>query len=196
VSGPKTCKLELERLLIVEDNDALRRALGLTLAEHASEVRTAATVEEAELAIREWHPDAIVLDFSLPDGDAFDLLCIIANTEPMPVLVVMSGMAAPEESFLLPQMGVRAFVPKPLEPEAVERALARALVTAPDLAPMIRTAVGRIGVHTVEEQVRATMVAEAMARTHGSRSAAARLLAVSRQVLQHFLKKARLIPRW
>jgi two-component system response regulator RegA len=189
VSGPKTCKLELERLLIVEDNDALRRALGLTLAEHASEVRTAATVEEAELAIREWHPDAIVLDFSLPDGDAFDLLRIIAHTEPMPTLVAMSGVADPGETFRLAQMGVRVFVPKPLEPEAIERALELALVTAPDLAPMIRTAVGRIGVHTVEEQVRATMVAEAMARAHGSRSAAARLLAVSRQVLQHFLKK-------
>lgn len=182
-------KLELKRLLIVEDNDALQRALGLTLAEYASEVRTATTVEAAEPVIREWRPDAVVLDFPLPDGDAFDLLRIFAHTEPMPALVVMSGMATPDETFRLAQMGVRAFVPKPLEPGAIERALELALLTAPDLAPMIRAAVGHVGVRTVEKQVRATMVAEAMARAQGSRSGAARLLSVSRQVLQHFLKK-------
>lgn len=179
----------LERLLIVEDDDGLRRALELTLAGHASEVRAVATVADAKPELNEWHPDAVVLDFSLPDGDAFDLLRIIAQTEPMPALVAMSGMANPSETFRLAQMGVRAFVPKPLEYEALERALELVLVTAPDLTPMVRAAVGRVGVHTVEEQVRVAMVSEAMARAHGSRSGAARLLSVSRQVLQHFLKK-------
>jgi two-component system response regulator RegA len=183
-SNPK-----LKRLLIVEDNDALRRALELTLAGHASEVRVTATVEAAGLAIREWHPDAVVLDFSLPDGDAFDLLRIIARTEPMPTLVAMSGMADTGETFRLAQMGVRAFVAKPLEPDAIERALELARATAPDLTPMVRAAVGHVGVHTVEKQVRVTMVTEALARARGSRSGAAKLLAVSRQVLQHFLKK-------
>jgi len=39
--------------------------------------------------------------------------------------------------------------------------------------------------------VREAMVSEALARSSGSRNAAARLLAVSRQFLQHVLKKNR-----
>jgi DNA-binding NtrC family response regulator len=176
-------------LLVVEDNDALRRTLVLALAGRASEIRSAATVTEAEPLVRAWHPDAVVLDFALPDGNAFDMLRIIAQTEPMPALVAISGMAEPQESFRLAQLGVRAFVPKPIEPEDLERALDHALRTAPDLAPLVRAIVGHVGVHAVEEQVRATMVSEALARAHGSRNRAARLLAVSRQLLQHILKR-------
>lgn len=179
----------LERLLVIEDNDALRRTLMLTLAVRASEVRSAASVAEAEPLVRAWHPNAVVLDFALPDGNAFDVLRIIAETEPMPALVAISGMAGPLESFRLAQLGVRAFVPKPIEPEELECALDDALKTAPDLAPLVRAAVGHLGVHEVEEQVRATMVSEALARSHGSRNRAARMLAVSRQLLQHILKK-------
>jgi two-component system, response regulator RegA len=179
----------VERLLVVEDNAALRRALASALAGRASEIRTAASVAEAEPLVRTWHPDAVVLDFALPDGNAFDVLRVIAETEPMPALVAISGMAGAQESFRLAQLGVRAFVPKPIEPESLERALDDALNTAPDLAPLVRAAVGHLGVHEVEEQVRATMVSEALARSHGSRNRAARILAVSRQLLQHILKK-------
>lgn len=179
----------LERLLIIEDNDALRRTLASTLAERAFEIRSAASVAEAEPFVRTWHPDAVVLDFALPDGNAFDVLRVVAETEPMPALVAISGMAGPQESFRLAQMGVRAFVPKPIDPLSLEHALDEALATAPNLAPLVRAAVGHMGVHEVEEQVRATMVSEALARSHGSRHRAARLLAVSRQLLQHILKK-------
>jgi two-component system response regulator RegA len=179
----------LERLLVIEDNDALRRTLGLALAGRASEVRTVATVAEAEPLIREWHPDAVLLDVALPDGDAFDVLRVVAETQPMPALMAMSGVAEPCDTFRLAQMGVRAFVPKPIEPEALERTLDLALATAPDLAPLVRASVGHVGVHEVQEQVRAIMVSEALARTRGSRNRASRLLAISRQLLQHILKK-------
>jgi two-component system response regulator RegA len=179
----------LERLLVIEDNAALRRTLALALAERAAEIRSAASVGEAEPLVRAWHPDAVVLDFALPDGNAFDVLRVIAETEPMPALVAISGMAGPQESFRLAQLGVRAFVPKPLDLESLERAFDDALNTAPDLAPFVRAAVGHVGVREVEEQVRATMVSEALARSHGSRNRAARMLEVSRQLLQHILKK-------
>jgi two-component system response regulator RegA len=179
----------LERLLVIEDNDALRRTLVSALAERASEIRSAASVAEAEPLVRAWHPDGVVLDFALPDGDGFDVLRVIAEIEPMPVLVAISGMAGPRESFRLAQLGVRAFVPKPIDPESLERAFDDALQTAPDLTPLVRTAVGHQGVRELEAQVRATMVSEALARSHGNRKRAARILAVSRQVLQHILKK-------
>ncbi len=59
----------------------------------------------------------------------------------------------------------------------------------PDLTPLLRAVVGRKSVHQVEEQVRATMVAEALARANGNLSSAARMLSISRQLLQHILKR-------
>lgn len=179
---------QLARLMIVEDNERLRRSLVQTLAGRASEVRSVASVSEATALIRTWQPELIVLDFSLPDGDAFDVLRIVAETEPMPVLVAISGLANPTDSFQLAQLGVRSFVAKPIDPERLDRAIEEALQNAPELMLLVRAAVGHRSVHEVEAQVRATMVSEALARTHGSRSRAARLLSISRQLLQHILK--------
>jgi DNA-binding NtrC family response regulator len=176
-------------LLVIAANEALRRALVQSLRMHAADVRSAASAAEAGLAIAVWRPDAVVLDCELPDGTGFDVLRAIIESGPMPDVVAISGAAAPSESFRLAQLGVRAFVPKPVEPELLERSFDAAVSAGPDLSPLVRTLVGRVGVHEVEEQVRATMVAEALARAHGNRKLAARLLAISRQLLQHILRK-------
>jgi len=179
-----------ERLLVVADNETLRCALVQALVVHASEARSAASVTEAKSIIAAWHPDAVVLDCDLPDGTGFDVLRAIIETGPMPDVVAISGAAGPGEGFQLAQMGVRAFLSKPAAPAMIERALEAALGAVPDVAPLVRTFVGRLGVHQAEEQVRATMVAEALARAHGNRKIAARLLSISRQLLQHILRKS------
>jgi hypothetical protein len=48
-----------------------------------------------------------------------------------------------------------------------------------------------MAIHDVEELARGTMVREALARSQGSRTGAARLLRVSRQLLQHILRGIR-----
>ena len=176
---------------MVEDNARLRAMLTQVLGERAAEVRGVASVAEAAAMIPAWRPDAVVLDFKLPDGDALDVLRLIADSGPMPAVVAISGTAEPGETFRLAQLGVRAFVAKPLQAEALQRALDVALDTAPDVVPLVRAAVGHASIQEVEATVRAAMVSEALARAHGSRKAAARLLAVSRQFLQHVLKKNR-----
>ncbi|ACY18321.1 response regulator [Haliangium ochraceum] len=188
---PSARPSRIERLLIVEDNERLRSMLARVLGDRASDIRSAGSVAEVEALLGSWHPDAAVLDFSLPDGDGLQVLDAIAAAGPMPAVVAISGEVQPGDSFRLAQRGVRAFVPKPLDPERLQRALDTALATPPDVVPIVRAAVGHVGVREVEETVREAMVSEALARSSGSRNAAARLLAVSRQFLQHVLKKNR-----
>jgi DNA-binding NtrC family response regulator len=57
-----------------------------------------------------------------------------------------------------------------------------------ELRAMVREGVGQMGVREAELVVRRTMVAEALARSGGNRRAAARMLGVSRQHLQHILR--------
>jgi DNA-binding NtrC family response regulator len=180
-----------ERVLIVEDDRSLLRALERTLAERFLEVRGCRTRVEALALLQTFRPQLLVLDFALPDGDAFDVLRAAAATEPAAAVVSISGTARSDQTFELATLGVRAFLPKPLAPGDLERAIDLALSRPPDLRPLLRGSVGHRPIHEVEEEVRATMVDEALARSGGSRRGAAKILAVSRQLLQHMLRRRR-----
>lgn len=176
------------RALVVEDNTALLRTLERTLMGNGYAVRTCTTVAEARDVLSEWHPQMLLLDVELPDGDAFDVLREASGLPVAPVVIAMSGVAGPSESFRLAQLGVRSYLTKPLKLEALEQAIEEALRTPPDMTPHVRAQVGHVPVRELERHVRRTMVKEALARAGGSRRGAARLLQVSRQLLQHMLR--------
>lgn len=181
---------EIEHVLIVEDNASLQRSLQRTLGKRFAHVALALNCEEAAQAMREQPPDLIVLDFELPDGNAFTVLDAARACPTMPVVVSMSGAANSGETFELAKRGVRAFLPKPLTTEALETAIDSALGDPPDLSVQFRSMVGLRAVKDVEEEVRATMVDEALARSDGNKRAAARLLSISRQLLQYILRQS------
>lgn len=180
--GPKTC-------LLVEDDERLRRAIADALAALGFLVREASSVKDAQTALCEESPDLLLLDVALPDGRAVDVLDIVDRLSPAPCIVAVSGAAGPDESFALASRGVRAYVKKPLNLVELEDAVRRALSEPPNLTPHVRSAVGRAPVHEVEQQVRDTMVREALARGKGNRRQASRVLGISRQLLQHILRK-------
>lgn len=179
-----------QRILVVEDNPSLLRCLEAALGRRAPKVVACASVAAARAAMPELRPDLVVLDVALPDGDAFDVLDAALALEAFPVVVAMSGSANPDQSFRLAQRGVRAFVPKPLDLEALDRAVDEALSRGPDLVPIVRAAVGHAPVREVEAVVRRTMLNEALGRTGGSKNGAAKILRVSRQLLQHMVRAA------
>jgi two-component system response regulator RegA len=181
----------VERVLVVEDNRSLLGSLTRVLSERYSDVRGCRTRREAASALETWRPELVLLDVALPDGDAFDVLRDLAGAEPAPTVVAMSGTARSETSFELAKLGVRAYLAKPLTPDALDRAIEEALTSPPDLKPYLRELVGHRPIQEVEAEVRATMVEEALARSGGSRRGAARLLSVSRQLMQYILRRGR-----
>jgi DNA-binding NtrC family response regulator len=108
---------------------------------------------------------------------------------PTPLVVAMSGTALPEQAFELAQLGVRRFLPKPLDLPSLEAVLAEAVRNPPELEHQWRGLVGQRPIRDVEREMRRAMVQEAMAKSGGRLSKAARLLAVSRQLLQYMLRK-------
>ncbi len=179
----------VDRVLVVEDNRSLRRTLAQALGARFADVRACGSVAEAAAQVADWHPDLIVIDFKLPDGDARAVLDLAALREPAPVVVAVSGEAGPVDTFELAQRGVRAFLPKPLTLAELEEAIAVALETAPALEPHLRQAVGHRGLSEVTEEVRGVMLDEALARAAGSRRGAARILDTSRQLLQYLIRR-------
>jgi CheY-like chemotaxis protein len=121
----------LERVLIVEDDQALQRSLQRALEARFPAVRACGTRAEASELIAGWRPQLVLLDVMLPDGDAFDVLRDAARGAPLPEVVAMSGAARAHLAEALRSLGVRAFLVKPLTPETLDRALGEALSAGP-----------------------------------------------------------------
>jgi two-component system, response regulator RegA len=175
-------------ILIVEDSPQLRQSLSAALSDRAAVVFTCGSVEEVRRVLTRQSPDLILLDFDLPDGNAFDVLRELRADAPAPVVVVTSRVAGPGEAFQLAELGVRAYLTKPFGFDELLEVLTIA-GRPPDIAPFVRGMVGHASIAAVERRVRTLMVTEALARAHGSRSGAAKLLAISRQMLQHILRR-------
>ena len=181
---------ELESILVVEDSMPLQRALkAALLACHPGlDVILCGTAQQGREQLERGVPSLLLLDVHLPDGSAFELLEVVRLLRPRPVCVAMSGKASPDEAFRLARLGVSAYLCKPLELDCINETLDRVLAEAPDLEAQVRLAVGKIPVKEAERIVRSMMVDEALARSSGSRRGAARLLKISRELLQHILR--------
>ena len=60
------------RILVVEDDDALRETLTEVMADEGHEVRAAVHGADALQALASWTPDVIVLDLMMPVMDAYE----------------------------------------------------------------------------------------------------------------------------
>jgi DNA-binding NtrC family response regulator len=178
-------------VLVVEDTEGLAKSLAESFAAVADEVAVARSVAEALAMLDDAERtfELAVVDVRLPDGSGLDVAARALARRPMPIVVAMSGEASPEESFALARSGVHAYLQKPLSFASLLAALERAAAEKPALDAHVRAAVGKVPLHELEEDVRKAMVDEALARSDGSRRGAARLLAVSRQLMQHILRK-------
>ena len=63
-----------KRILIVDDEESLGRAMKLNLEETGQyEVRTESRGSKALMAVHEFHPDLVILDVIMPDMDGADI---------------------------------------------------------------------------------------------------------------------------
>jgi two-component system KDP operon response regulator KdpE len=118
-----------KRVLIVEDDDDLRRGLSLRLADSGYDVVQATDgVEAISVAARE-HPDVVLLDLGLPDGDGLTVLERYASQPGLsgiPV-VVLTGRNPLTAEPAVQKFHVLAFLRKPVENQQLLDALERAL---------------------------------------------------------------------
>src|SRR5580658_9827046 len=84
---------ESGRVLIVEDEPALLRALRIDLRARGYEVITASAGQEALAEAARRPPDAVLLDLGLPDLDGTDVIRELRAWSAVPV-IVLSGRAA------------------------------------------------------------------------------------------------------
>ena len=103
----------VRRVLVVDDEDAIRELLAMICAYEGWEVRTAATGAAALSAVRAEAPDVVLLDLMLPDVDGLTVLRRIrADLPALPVVMVTARDSAADRAALL-AAGATGLVPKP-----------------------------------------------------------------------------------
>ncbi len=79
------------RVLIVDDDDALRETLGDIAAQEGFEVETLGEGAGFMEAVARFRPDRIVMDLSIPDHDGIELLKALAGTRCETPIVLVSS---------------------------------------------------------------------------------------------------------
>ena len=177
------------RAVVIEDEADLRAAVARIVRRQCSDVGEAGSVAEAKALLgASPPPDLVIIDVRLPDDSAFAVLDEAARLSPAPIIVAMSGKASADEAFRLAQRGVRRYLPKPFSSQQLVSSLDAAFREMPPLEPVIAAWVGHVPMRELQQEVRRVMVREALARTEGSRSGAARLLWVTRQAVQQIVR--------
>jgi DNA-binding response OmpR family regulator len=117
------------RLLVVDDNAALRRGLSVRLRANGYEVLFAEDAISATAAIVMERPDLVILDLALPRGDGFDVMERLRKNECLaniPVIVLTGRELAGNRDRAL-QAGAAAFFQKPMEDDTLLFAIRLAL---------------------------------------------------------------------
>lgn len=106
-------------LLIVDDEDHLRRSLSLILQKVNYRVETAASAEEALACLKSGDYDLMFLDLNLPGMGGIELLAEVHNQAPhMPVLI-LTAHAGLESAIQAIRLGARDYLIKPAEPASI-----------------------------------------------------------------------------
>ena len=83
--------IDKRSLLIVEDNDALRDRLAMAMETRGFAARTAASVAEGLLAIKQNIPDFAVIDLRLLDGSGLDVVKSLESRAPGSRTIILTG---------------------------------------------------------------------------------------------------------
>lgn len=112
-----------QRILVVDDNDALRQSLAYALALQKHEVRSAASYRTGLAIVEAETLDVLVTDVLLPDGDGPELVQAARTRTPALPVVYMTGFAG-ECSERIQTDPITALLTKPFTPAQLLGAVA------------------------------------------------------------------------
>ena len=114
-------------VLLVDDDGIIRNSAALYLEAKGFEVLQAGDCAHAQIVFRSKRPDAAIVDYALPDGDALELLERFRSVDPQCPVVVLTGHASVDLAVRAIQEGASHFLTKPVELPALQVVLERAL---------------------------------------------------------------------
>lgn len=105
-------------ILLVEDDESLRRAIGKALRNAGYEVHEAPTGREAMRVLDSAEPDLVLTDINMPEMDGIEVLLAFRRARPHVPIITMSGGGLLPKQLLLRNadaLGAAVSIEKPFE---------------------------------------------------------------------------------
>ena len=115
-SSPKTAV----KVLIVEDDVAVRKGLDVAIRDLGAQTRCVGTAGEAARAIEDFQPEILVVDVHLPDGDGIEVFRAASEANPDRDGIVITGQASLDSAVEALRAGIADYLLKPLRPAQLE----------------------------------------------------------------------------
>ena len=117
----------MARVLVVEDEPNIASIIVFKLEREGHEVRCESSAGPVAAAAVAMQPDLVLLDSTLPDADAFDLLPLLAAQSRVVMMTEFRDQATPQRAL---SAGAAATVEKPFKPTQLARLVAQLVPAA------------------------------------------------------------------
>ncbi len=113
----------MANILIADNDETMRGLLLVSLKRTKHDVKMVETGEDAIETIRRFTLDLVILDYSLPDLTAIEILSALKeNGDEIPLVMVLSSKSTPDSIRECVEAGARDYVVKPFNlPILIER---------------------------------------------------------------------------
>jgi two-component system KDP operon response regulator KdpE len=133
----------MTRVLVVDDEPQIVRALTISLTAHSYDVTSARNGKEALELARSTMPDIVVLDLGLPDIDGIDVVRALREHSTVPI-IILSGRNQGASKVRALDAGADDYVTKPFDLEELLARLRAAERRAPVLDSPLVLKVGEL----------------------------------------------------
>jgi DNA-binding NtrC family response regulator len=118
------------KILVVEDEVSMREIMCSYLKQNGHEAIPASGFHEGSRLMLSAHPDAVLLDYSLADGNAIDLLTLWKKTMPQVPVLILTGHGSIDLAVQAVKLGAEQFLTKPAHLSSVLVMLERGIENA------------------------------------------------------------------
>jgi two-component system, chemotaxis family, chemotaxis protein CheY len=117
----------MAKILIVDDAAFMRVRAAKVLSENGHQVLQAENGVQAVQLYRQWRPDAVLMDITMPEMDGLQALRAIKQLDPGARVAMVTAMGQRQVVMDAVKSGARDFVVKPFQPDRVLAAIEKML---------------------------------------------------------------------
>ncbi len=117
----------MTKIMVVDDAKFMRVRLSKLLTGHGYEVVEAENGEEAIQVYKASHPDAVLMDITMPQKTGLEALIEIRGFDPQAKVIMLTALGQESMVVQAVQSGARDYVVKPFDPDRVMMALKKVL---------------------------------------------------------------------
>jgi len=116
-----------ELIIVIDDDQTMRRACEATLARAGYRVETYADGASGLQRIQQQHPALLIVDLKMPGMGGIEVINRVREIDPQIVIVVITGFATVGTAVEAMKSGAYDFIPKPFTAEELRAIVARAM---------------------------------------------------------------------